>query len=107
MRRADWDTQRCATARSRTHRASSSERAWPHAIFGVGHTFSNVSDALRRTSEAASVSQARRPGELWVVTPSYRREQVSQLFFLGLQVSRRQRGWRNLDREPLAYRQAF
>src|SRR4026209_730768 len=35
-------------------RARSNESAYPQWILGVGHTFSNVSEALRKTSETTS-----------------------------------------------------
>ena len=49
--------------RIRTVTASSIERANAHAILGVGQTFSNVSEALRTTSDNGTRSHASHPIE--------------------------------------------
>src|SRR5688572_4032578 len=96
---------------STTHTASSTERAALHAIFGVGHTFSNVREAFRtisdrtRSNPSRSVAANRRRSRIWA-TSLDRREKVSELLLLGLQVSRGGRCRRDFDRKPLTYRQS-
>src|SRR6187200_3536188 len=45
-RRASVPAHRCAIASRSTHTTSSIEIAFAHRTFGVGHTFSNVSELL-------------------------------------------------------------
>ena len=49
-------------ASNKTQTASSIDSDWPQRIFGVGQTFSNVSEALRSISATATAGIRRQIG---------------------------------------------
>src|SRR5688572_29255092 len=62
-RRARAPAHRCAIASRSTHTTSSIEIAFAHRIFGVGYTFSNVSELL---SSARAIKAPATRRHLWV-----------------------------------------
>ena len=62
-RRASVPAHRCAIASRSTHTTSSIEIAFAHRIFGVGHTFSNVSELL---SSARAIKAPATRRHFWV-----------------------------------------